>query len=199
MHVMGGQHGQIGRRQAPLRKGAARESAVADRPPLEHTNGPLESFPTFVSKLNPFRQSPSAISSLIGMLRTFLVDYQDSMCGRFWRRGVPVVDPVISAVYNVTLGVTGNLLFASGTVCASANVCKSAHGASVLPHVAKFESRRFWQFCRAPTGRWSVKESSSRFTFRARRTSRSTKHERRKERPSWRTTIGRRTPTLRTR
>ena len=58
------------------------------------------------------------------------------------------VDPVkfITAVYNVTLGVTGNLLFASGTVCASANVCKSAHGASVLPHLAKFESRRFWQF-----------------------------------------------------
>ena len=50
------------------------------------------------------------------------------MCGRFWRRGVPVVDPVISAVYNVTLGATGNVLFASGTVCASANVCKSAMG-----------------------------------------------------------------------
>ena len=59
---------------------------------------------------------------------------------------------LISAVYNVTLGVTGNLLFASGTVCASANVCKSAHGASVLPRVAKFESRRFGKFCRAPTG-----------------------------------------------
>lgn len=75
------------------------------------------------------------------------------------------VDPVNShilkgpgPVYNVTLGVTGNLLFASGTVCASANVCKSAHGASVLPHLAKFESRRFWQFCRAPSDRPLVRK-----------------------------------------